>query len=830
VNQSVIDGLDQLWDAAEGASADLLARGEANGSKKRPVAAIAAATVKHSLARKRWLLKPSAAIFTAVVLFGVVIRFLLPGLTIVPSGNGSSAPLAQRPAFIGAHACAECHPAEFKRWSGSHHQLAMQPATATTVLADFNITNFTNGSIVSTFFKRAGKFMVRTDGPDGALHDYEIQFTFGVAPLQQYLIAMPGGRLQALGIAWDTRPRRLGGQRWFSLYPNKNIAASDPLHWSGIDQTWNYMCADCHSTNVRKNYNLQTRTYDTKYLEINVACEACHGPGSHHLAWAKRTTDWKKFNASKGLTIALDERRDAGWAIDAATGNPHRITPRILEREIEMCARCHSRRGQINEDYVHGQQVGDDYRVALLDDDLYFPDGQVKGEVYEYGSFLQSRMYREGVTCSDCHEPHSLKLRADGNKLCLQCHSTRYDSPLHHFHQPGTAGALCANCHMPTHTYMVIDARRDHSIRIPQPDLSIKLGTPNACNECHTDESAQWASEAIYRWYGHTPSGFQHFAETLQKGAEGGPGTRDALDQLVGNQDQPAIARASALSLLALLGPPPAGTAVAPGVKDVSPLVRRSAAHALSGTSTAESIENADSLLNDPVRNVRIETAEQLAKMPADAFPAGLRISFERATDEYIAAQELNADRPEAHMNLGLLFAREGQPDRAEAELKTALSLDPNFAPAAVNLADLYRGLGRDTEGEVVLRSALRRSPDDASLLHALGLLMVRKKQTAQAIEMLAAAARLDPGNARYAYVYAVALNDSGRATAAIDVLEASIKMHPYDRDSLLALVTFLEQAGDSAKALSYAQRLTNWTGSRQSRSAPHAEGASGAP
>jgi predicted CXXCH cytochrome family protein len=746
----------------------------------------------------------AAPLLLVGLVFGAALRFLLGG----PLEKRSSPPLGERPTFVGAHACAECHRTEFTRWSGSHHELAMQPATDATVLADFNNTNFTSGSVISTFFRRGGKFMVRTDGPGGALHDYQIQFTFGVSPLQQYLIAMPGGRLQALGIAWDTRPLVLGGQRWFFLYPKQNIVASDPLHWTGIDQTWNYMCADCHSTNVHKNYNLRTRSYDTKYAEINVACEACHGPGSNHLEWAKKGANWKKFDASRGLTIALDERTSAGWAIDPATGNPRRTTPRVSEREIELCARCHSRRGQINEDYVHGQPVGDDYRVALLDQDLYFADGQIKSEVYEYGSFLQSRMYREGVTCSDCHEPHSLKLRAGGNNVCLQCHSAKYDSPLHYFHQPGTAGALCANCHMPTRTYMVIDARRDHSIRIPSPDLSLKLGTPNACNQCHTNKSPQWASAAIYKWYGHASSGFQHFAETLQEGAEGAPGARGALDELVASDEQPPIARATALSLLAALAPPSTDGAIATGVKDDSPLVRRAAAHALSGANIIENVEPPDLLLNDRVRSVRIETAEQLTQMRADAFPAGLSAAFERARDEYIAAQELNADRPEAHMNLGLLFARQRKSDLAEAELKTALSLEPTFAPAAVNLADLYRELGRDADGEVALRSALERSPYDASLLHALGLLMVRMKQNAQALDLLAAAAKGDAANARYAYVYAVALNDSGRTAAAINVLEASIAAHPYDQDSLAALVSYLEQAGNPGQALSYAQRL----------------------
>ena len=685
----------------------------------------------------------------------------------------------------------------------------MQPATDSTVLGDFNHASFDNEGVTSTFSRNGPKFMVRTDGPDGALHDYEIGYTFGVYPLQQYLIAMPGGRLQALGIAWDSRTRENGGQRWFFLYPGQKITARDTRHWTGIDQNWNYMCADCHSTNLRKNYDARTRTFSTAYAEIDVSCEACHGPGSNHVSWAKKQSDWQKLDATQGLTIALDERKGVAWPIDPVTGNARRSSPRKSEQEIEMCARCHSRRGEIHEDYVHGQPVGDDYRVALLDDDHYFPDGQIKEEDYEYGSFSQSRMFHAGVTCSDCHEPHSSRLRAEGNNLCKQCHSAqKYDSATHHFHRVGSAGARCVECHMPTRTYMVVDARRDHSLRIPRPDLSVKIGTPNACTNCHTDKSAQWALDSVDKWYGHTTEGFQHFAETLHAGEAGAPGAQQSLERLVADGEQPAIARATALSLLANFAPPPTNEAVRAGVGDEWALVRRAAAHALSNTDPATSANALAPLLGDPVRAVRIEAAEVLAGLPARNLPTNVAVALHRATDEYISSQQLNADRPEAHMNLGLLYARENQFDKAEQELKISLSLDPSFAPGAVNLADLYRAQNRDDEGERVLRDAISRSPHDGSLEHALGLLMVRQKRDAQALEFLGAATRDEPGNARYAYVYAVALNDSGKTRAAIETLESSIKTHPYDHDSLMALVNFLEQSGDPAKALTYANRL----------------------
>jgi tetratricopeptide (TPR) repeat protein len=314
--------------------------------------------------------------------------------------------------------------------------------------------------------------------------------------------------------------------------------------------------------------------------------------------------------------------------------------------------------------------------------------------------------------------------------------------------------------------------------------------------------------DTVKKWYGHAPDGFQHFAEAIDAGTAGAPGADQSLERLVTGVEQPAIARGTALSLLANYAPAPTDAAVRTGVVDDWALVRRAAAHAMSNTEPSASANAIAPLLSDPVRAVRIETAETLAGLPTGNLPANVADAFARATHEYVSAQQLNADRPEAHLNLGLLYARQNHFDQAEEELKTALSLDPSFAPAAVNLADVYRAQNRDDEGESVLKDALGRSPNDASLEHALGLLMVRQKRSAQGLDLLAAAARNDPGNARYVYVYAVALNSAGKNSTAIETLESSIKAHPYDRDSLAAVVSFLQQAGDNDKALTYAERL----------------------
>ncbi|MGH7892210.1 MAG: multiheme c-type cytochrome, partial [Thermodesulfobacteriota bacterium] len=302
------------------------------------------------------------------------------------------------PRFVGGHVCAECHKAEYDLWIGSHHDLAMQEAAADTVLGDFDGAVFSYRDVESAFYKKGEKFMVRTDGPDGKLHDYEIKYTFGVYPLQQYLVEFPGGRLQALSIAWDSRSKSEGGQRWFHLYPNDKIAHDDTLHWTGIDQNWNHMCAECHSTDLKKNYDLKAGTFNTTWSEINVSCEACHGPGSEHVEWAGQKNPDEFPNM--GLLVSFDERKGVRWTIDEKSGDAVRSTPLKSHTEIEVCSRCHSRRSAISDNYVYGRSLLDTHIPALLDDGFYYPDGQIEAEDYEWGSFVQSKMYHEGVTCT----------------------------------------------------------------------------------------------------------------------------------------------------------------------------------------------------------------------------------------------------------------------------------------------------------------------------------------------------------------------------------------------------------------------------------------------
>jgi len=731
------------------------------------------------------------------------IAFLLTWLLIIsPRVMGEAT-------HVGGAVCAQCHQQQSGQWTGSHHDLAMQHANEGSILGDFSNVTFIYAGITSTFYKENEKFMVRTDGPDGKLHDYEIKYTFGVIPLQQYLVELDNGRIQSLLIAWDTREESAGGQRWFHLYPDEEIDYQDELHWTGPNFNWNSMCAECHSTNLQKNYDPATKVFATTWSEINVSCEACHGPASNHLQWANKKTGWQAFEKTRGFAVLFDERKDVLWKPNQETGTAERSLQRQSEKEIEVCAQCHSRRSAISNDYAPGKPFADHYRLRLLDQGMYFADGQIEDEVYVHGSFLQSRMYHAGVTCSDCHEPHSLELRQQGNGVCLQCHATdRFDTAEHHFHQSDSQGAQCIACHMPPRTYIVVDPRHDHSLRIPRPDLSLELGVPNACNACHADKSAAWAADNIKTWYDPDPVGFQSYALALQNARQEKAGAGSGLAALIRDTQTPDIARATAL---AQIGPYLDATTVdvlSVGLADADADVRRATVSILEGIPLEPRVRFVFPMLSDPVRTVRIEAARVLADIPQGDLPQHQQTLLENGIQEYIAAQLSNAERPEAQSNLGGLYIALGEFDKAKSALGTAIELNPAFVPAYANLADLYRGLEDEINAEKTLRQALEVVPDSSVIHHVLGLSLFRQQRNKEAVNELRLAAQLEPGNTRYVYVYAVALNSTGDPQRAIMILQGANAAHPDNVEILQALVSFHRDLGNQAAAKKYAERL----------------------
>jgi predicted CXXCH cytochrome family protein len=684
----------------------------------------------------------------------------------------------------------------------------MQVANSVTVKGDFSGARFAYLGVESAFTSEGGRYRVRTDGPDGRLGDFDVKYVFGIRPLQQYLIEMPGGRYQALGLSWDSRPKAQGGQRWFHLYQGEKVDHDDELHWTALSQNWNYTCAECHSTNLQKNYRAETRTYDTTWSEINVSCEACHGPGSAHLDWARRDVAARTRERSKGLVFSMRDTSGGVWTLPTGASVARRTAPLSSRAEVETCARCHARRGQSWLDYQYGQPLANTHRVALLDEGLYEADGQQRDEVYEYGSFLQSKMYAAGVTCTDCHSPHTGVRKAQGNALCTQCHApSSYDAPSHTHHRAGTPAADCRACHMPARNYMVIDARRDLGFKVPRPDESVTFGTPNACAACHADRSASWAAAAVTKWFGSKAAERPSFTAAFVAGRAQAPGANARLAAVIDDATQPAIVRATALSLLVPSADPAQAERVRRAARDVDPLVRRASAGASHAIPPQAAASVLVSLLADPIRTVRLEAVGQLVAIAGAPTDSQARVVFERAADEFRLSQAANAERPEAQVTLGAFEARLGRVDAAMAAYRTAMALQPEFPPSYVNLADLFRATGRDAEGEQMLRDGLAVVPASGrpSLQHALGLQLVRAKRYSDAMAWLRQAAEGDVANARYAFVYGVALHDTGQAAEGRRVLEQAARRHPGNADLLGALVSFSQEAGDVAAAKKWA-------------------------
>jgi Flp pilus assembly protein TadD len=780
--------------------------------------------IETQISRSRLLSKPvmwvALAAVAFIVLLGVIaVQKGTGGLRSLAEGRsfeGASAPAT----FVGSESCAGCHHAQAKLWQGSQHQLAMAHATERSVLGDFADATFEYFGVKSRFFRKDGKYLVETDGSDGKLATFEIKYTFGVDPLQQYLIEFPDGRLQSLSIAWDSRPSDKGGRRWFHLYPNEEIRHDDVLHWTKLNQNWNFMCSECHSTGVRKNYDPEGDRFATTFAEISVGCEACHGQGSRHVGWARDKESWWSFGKidapNMGLVERFSERRDATWVPDAATGNVRRSAPpRALRAEVETCGLCHARRSEFSEAWTPGQWLSDTHMVSPIGRDLYSADGQMLDieEAYNYGSFKQSKMFAAGVTCSDCHDPHTAKLRLTSDGTCLQCHSQeKYAVATHHQHETVNPPVACASCHMPARNYMIVDTRHDHSFRIPRPDLSVKLGTPNACNDCHLDKSAEWSAAAIERWHGPDRKGFQNYAAAFHSAWNERADAARLLAVVAADGNAPATARGGALSELAARATPADVNLARTAIADPDPLVRIGALDLLGNAPLEQRWSIASPSLSDAVRAVRIRAVSLLGDLPPSRLSEGDRSIFERAASEFIAAQKFNADRPEARTTLGNFYARRGYRDEAEAEYKAALRLSPQFTGAAINLADLYRQTGREGAGENILRTAIKVVPNDAGLHHAVGLNLVRLKRLDEALVELRSAADLDRANPRYAHIYGVALHSAGRQLEAIAYLKDSLAGHPQNRDIIMAIVSFSREVGDVDTARQYGEQALKLT------------------
>jgi tetratricopeptide (TPR) repeat protein len=732
---------------------------------------------------RRWL---SVAV---VAMVGIVLSLPLYLVRERWTRKGGAAPDPAAPTFVGRETCRPCHEEAYGGWLGSHHDRAMDLAAETTVRGDFDDAEFQENGITSRFFRKNGRYFVHTEGATGEMADFEISHTFGWEPLQQYLVPFPGGRLQALTIAWDTEK-----EEWFSLYPGQDVPPGDWLHWTRNGQNWNGMCAECHSTDLVKGYDADSDTYRTVWSEIDVSCEACHGPGSRHVAWAELPA-----MARPGIE---------GFGLAVPTGDLSN------DEYVDLCAPCHSRRAELGDVEHAGTDLLDKVLPSVLQEGLYHADGQILEEVYVYGSFVQSKMYRNGVSCGDCHDSHSLELLLEGNELCGQCHRADvYDSQEHHFHQEVYGGeaseaALCVKCHMVELPFMVVDWRADHSFRVPRPDLTAEIGTPNACGQggCHDDKPLAWSLRAWEEWYGQARK--PHFGQIFAAARSGEPGAREGLLQIAGDPLYPDIVRATALSLLARYPSPESTAAYDAALMDTDPLIRNTALANLSAPTPERVVALVSPLLFDPVRAVRIEAANRLAGIPTGTLPPYQDEALAAGLDEYRGVQEAALDFPSAAYNLGTLSGRMGNLEEAERYLRMALEIDELFAPAKVNLALLLNATGRNEEAESLLREVLEAYPDQSETAYDLGLLLAETDRMEEAVEFLGRASDGMPARGRVHYNYGLALQSVSRFAEAEAAFLHALGLDPENLDFLLVTADHYLRTGDATRALEMAQRL----------------------
>lgn len=613
--------------------------------------------------------------------------------------------LAQVPEYVGSQTCAECHADAYSAWEGSHHALAWTPAESDFILGDFNNTEFSHDGTVSRFRLEEGKPFVEVTEKDGVTTDYPIHSVAGVAPLQQYLLETEEGRLQSFDVVWDVEE-----ERWYHLYPDQDLPPDDGLHWTGPYKNWNARCAECHATGFEKNYSSSDRSYASVQAEIGVGCEACHGPGSAHLDWAA------------GLEIAREPAGLDDYGFSMSFGQSG-------QSDMEQCAGCHSRREPFAQgNPLPGTPYDDAYGLAVLRPGLYHADGQILDEVYVWGSFLQSKMYDKGVTCGDCHDPHTAERIAEGNTLCAQCHSpagnpdfpsltlAAYDTPEHHFHEAGSEGAQCVNCHMIERVYMGVDWRRDHSFRIPRPDLSGETGAPNACTDCHRDETAAWAAQVLEEWYPDSVNRGPHYGQVLARGRTRPDLVRGDLIELASDQASADIVRATALFLLESVTEPEVAAQLAPLLSDDNALVRAHATRMQRGAEPQDRIARLFESLSDPAKSVRIAAARELLDIPPNQLPPRVRADLGPAMGEWQRTLAARIDFPETHLILGGMALTMRNPEAAENAFREVVELDPQRSEAWVMLVRIAAATeGRDAARQVLFE-ALRVLPGDPVL------------------------------------------------------------------------------------------------------------------
>jgi tetratricopeptide (TPR) repeat protein len=720
------------------------------------------------------LLRPIAVWLGALVGAGAFV--LLAGCT--DSGSDHTK-LASR--YAGSASCRECHADAYELWMKSNHGLAERSFRTNVDAVAFQNPRYSPPTLPFGVGLTNDHYSITAIGLSGQPEVHAVGRVLGNDPLRQFLTGAPGGRWQAMTAAYD--PHR---QEWFDVFGQENRQPGEWGNWTGRGMNWNSMCAACHNTQLRKNYDEAADGYHTTMMESSVGCEACHGPLQNHVDWEKKNRGQNKNDP-----------------------NFPQFTPR---QTMETCASCHARRADLTGEFMPGDRFDDHYDLAIVDhSEVFYPDGQNHEEDYEYTAFLGSKMAAAGVTCLDCH-PRSLHMpRPQGNGVCLRCHATgQLHAPIiqpaaHSHHQASGAGNDCVNCHLPVTVYMQRHARHDHGLTIPDPLLTQEFGIPNACNRCHPDKTTDWALAAEDQWYGinmNRPTRLR--AEWLARARQGDAAARDPLVAMLTGEPNPYWQAVAAGLLDQWLGEPSVQHALTQCLANSNALVRATAVRTLEPlvqSTGSPAVEEMRRLLTDPLRNVRINAAWALRGDLDTNSPAGR---------ELLHYLDFNADQPNGQMQKGAFYFARSDLSTALPHFERAVNWDTNSAPLHHEYAVALSAAGRNPEAIAQLEAACRLDPRAAEYFYALGLAWNEAGNLPKTIESLEAAVKLDARNARAWYNLGLAHNAAGDTAAALNALTRGESADPQDPAIPYARATILAKVGRVADARTAAHRALN--------------------
>ncbi|TPV58350.1 hypothetical protein FJ444_09925 [Aestuariibacter sp. GS-14] len=689
--------------------------------------------------------------------------------------------------YVGAQACISCHKSQGDAWSRSDHFQSMQPATPDYVLGDFSDFHFTAGKRTTRFYKQGEHYLIETLNEKGKAQSYPVQYVFGYYPLQQYLLETEEGRLQAFDVAWDSRPVSDGGQRWYQLQDDSVTDPDHPFFWTGYYQNWNSRCAACHTTDFAKQFNADTNQYQSTWTDINVACESCHGPGKEHITRVKSKTYSLTQSGLQELGKKLAFHFSEGDPIARSTGNASETS-----LTLNICGACHSRRAELQEP-ITTAPYHQQFQLEGLNEPLYFSDGQIRDEVFVLGSFLQSKMATAGVTCTNCHDPHSGDTILPGAQVCSTCHAPDvFAQPLH---TNNHEGADCLDCHMPERIYMGVDARRDHRFHRPSSKHP-NSGSP--CLACHTKESEEWVSNALVNWpkrKGASTDTLGEWAAINNRLSASDPTAVLEAIMHLNNTNLPVLESAALVEKIVTFAPREIINSVFDLARDEDPLARQSAARAAANLPETERYKIWLTLSQDPMRSVRSVVASTILSDSPEWFTRSPELTA--LLDEYQRILLRSQDHPGANLGLASIATYKQDLPAAIKFYEFALTVDPQHIPSLLSYADFLRNVGKEAKARELLQRALKYGSDIASVQFAYGLQQIRDKDYQAAIAHLRLAANSDDAVPRFSFVFAVALWQQNQRQQAVTVLAHANTRWPGNYDVLLTWAKYAYQLRD---------------------------------